>query len=244
MCAARTFPVSVSSTDAPVELVHADAWIVIAYKPVGMPVQADRTGDGCLLDTVRTTTGRHGLELVNRIDRPVSGLVLLAERGEALSLLNDQFRERAVEKSYWAIVEGKVDGVGPVLLEHSLIQDGITHKAVVKELPSAVRARLNVAVIARGERYTLLQVVPEGGAFHQIRAQLAAWGHPIKGDVKYGARRGEKDRSIALHAQALRFLHPITAKELHIRSEPPRGQSLWRALLDGKDQTGSTSVIS
>lgn len=235
---------SASNTEAPVELVHADAWIVVADKPVGMPVQADRTRDGSLLDNVRRTTGRHDLELVNRIDRPVSGLVLLAERGEALSLLNDQFRERAVEKIYWAIVEGRVDGNGPRLLEHSLMQDGISHKAVVKDAPSAVRARLNITALAGGDRYTLLQVVPEGGAFHQIRAQLAAWGHPIKGDVKYGARRGEKDRSIALHAQALRFEHPITAKELHLRCDPPNGQTLWRALLDRRGQTGSTSVIS
>lgn len=235
---------SVSNTDVAVDPVHTDAWIVVVYKPVGMPVQADRTGDRSLLEVVRTNTGRPELELVNRIDRPVSGLVLLAERGEALRLLNDQFRERAVEKVYWAIVEGKVEGIGPHLLEHSLVQDGNANKAVMMDVPQAIKARLHATVLASGDRYTLVQVAPEGGAFHQIRAQLAAWGHPIKGDVKYGARRGEKDRSIALHAQALRFQHPITGKELQFRCEPPSGQALWRAILAGRDQTGSTSVIS
>lgn len=214
-----------------IPVLFSDQWLLAACKPAGMPVQADPTGDMDLLTMLRRERNEPSLELAHRIDRPVSGLVLLARTHEANSALQALFRERRVEKRYWAIVEGKVEEDGPLVLEHRLAQDSRNRKARVSDAQGEEASRTKVHVLARGDRYTLMECVPEGGAFHQIRAQLAAWGHPIKGDVKYGARRGEKDRSIGLHARELRFVHPFT--EAVVRFEAPVPAAMpWPILIE------------
>ncbi len=225
---------------------HADGFVV-ACKPAGMPVQADTSGDPDLLSWVQQELNEPGLQLVNRIDRPVSGLVLVAVEGPTLVAANLAFHQQAVRKVYLAIVEGSVSGGPELILEHHLIHDVHARRArvVVADAPQAKVARLQVRVLNRGERYTLLKVLPEGGRFHQIRAQLAAWGHPIKGDVKYGARRGEKDRSIALHAYRLTLPADLTDGQLSFTATPP-DVGLWAKLLPGidVDHIGSTSVTN
>ncbi len=218
------------------KVLFHEADVVVALKPNGMPVASDPTGDADLLSWLRTTLALPGLELVNRIDRPVSGLVLAA-MPPALQVLNADFREHRVLKRYRAIVEGRPPVAdAPVLLTHSLGRDGGRRRAVLRttEADRSAEARLSVRLLQQGERYALVEVEPEGGAFHQIRAQLAAWGHPIKGDVKYGARRAERGeagvaRSIALHAHHLEFVHPASAQPIAITAPRPLGR-LWQLL--------------
>jgi 23S rRNA pseudouridine1911/1915/1917 synthase len=228
-----------NSTDPAVPFlpIHVDDTLVIVHKPAGMPAQADPSGDADLLTAVRAALDDPRIELVNRIDRPVSGLVLLARRPEVLAELNRAMREREVTKVYRAIVEGRVElPAEGLFLEHHLVHDTHVHRARVDGTGERTDApsRLHVRVLTLGDRYTLVELRPEGGAFHQIRAQLGAWGHAIKGDVKYGARRGERGadgpaRSIALHAHSLQFRHPVTGLQVAAEAPLPDGR-LWHAL--------------
>lgn len=212
-----------------IPVLFSDPWLLVVCKPAGTPVQSDLTGDEDLLSLLRRERKEPSLELAHRIDRPVSGVVLLARTAEANTAMQALFRERRMGKRYWAIVEGRVEEPH-VELRHRLVHDARKHKAVISKTADGEEACTHVRVLALGDRYTLAECAPEGGAFHQIRAQLAAWGHPIKGDVKYGARRGEKDRSIALHARSVRFVHPITGKELTVEASAPL-TGIWRPLV-------------
>lgn len=239
-----------SNTDpgSDVVLLHVDEHLCVAWKPGGMPVQPDTTGDPSLLEVVSDQLGAKDIGLVHRLDRPVSGAVVLSRDADVLRGLNEQFRQREVEKHYWAIVEGveRLDPLGEQqLLEDHITRDGRGKRARIsggnvgseEEL-----ARLRYTVLVRGERLALLEVVPEGGAFHQIRAQLSKAGFPIRGDVKYGARRGERDRTIALHARSLAFVHPITGKPVRVVAPPPQ-TLVWQAmqrLLPGAADVGAT----
>lgn len=205
-----------------------DGWLAV-NKPPGMPVQADPTGSPHLLGIVRDQVGTPGLELVNRLDRPVSGAVLLA-RGRALAALNEVFRQRAVRKVYQALVEGVVEAPSEVRLVHHLVHDARTHKT--RQATPGQGGRevvLLVRVVRAFERYTLLHLEPREGHFHQLRAQLALWGHPIRGDVKYGARRAERDRSIALHAWQLVLPGPSGGEQVRVEAALP-GTSIWHIL--------------
>lgn len=202
-------------------------WVAIS-KPAGMPSQPDLTGDLDALTWLRGTAGSETAGLVHRLDRPVSGVMVFALDDVTLAALNVQFSERRVAKHYWAIVEGVVDGAR--VLENVIAQDGKRNKAVVGRAEHARSVSLAIRPMAKGDRYCLLEVVPDGGAFHQIRAQLGAAGNPIKGDVKYGARRGEKDRSIALHARSLEFDDPSTEQRVQVTAPHPVS-TLWSALV-------------
>jgi len=206
-----------------------DAHLLVVSKPAGLPVQADQTGDEDLLTLLRRERKEPSIELAHRIDRPVSGVVLLARTPEANTALQALFRQRRMEKRYWAIVEGRVEEVQSEL-RHRLSHDARKHKAIVSKTSEGEEACTRVRVLAQGDRYALLECVPEGGAFHQIRAQLAAWGHCIMGDVKYGARRAMKDRSIGLHARSLRFAHPFTHAEVLVEAPSPLAMP-WPALV-------------
>lgn len=217
-----------SSTEgAGLRLLHHDAALCAVWKPAGMPVLADTTGDPCLRTVLQQQLGVQYLEPPHRLDRPVSGATLFALHPEALGRLNEAFRTGAVRKTYWAMVQGRMD-------LHDTLVHRITHDTRAKRARHAPpgqgrEVRSAVRPLAFGERYTLVEVRPEGGAFHQIRAQLSLAGFPIKGDVKYGARRGEPDRSIALHARSLAFAHPATGAPLCLEAPVPAGP-LWAAL--------------
>lgn len=205
-----------------------DEFLIMVDKPPGIPVQQDRTGDTSLLQLMQVQF--HGADLgsPHRLDRPVSGVTLFTLGALALRAMDALFREKRVEKIYLAIVEGTTPAKGE--LEHKLSHAGGTRKSKVSEADNDGNAKLRFTTRAVGERFSLLEVMPEGGAFHQIRAQLGAAGHSIKGDVKYGARRGEPDRSIALHAWRMRFVHPITGKSMDIAAPMPT-RSIWPALV-------------
>jgi 23S rRNA pseudouridine1911/1915/1917 synthase len=219
--------VQLSNTDGapPIQVLHGgDGWVAVNKLP-GMPVQADLTGAPHLLRLVRDQQGIAGLELVNRLDRPVSGAVVLAH-GRALTGLNEAFRERTVRKVYQALVEGVVEGPPEVRLVHRLVQDARSHKARPADPDQGGRqAVLMVKVVRVFDRYTLLHLEPREGHFHQLRAQLSIWGHPIRGDVKYGARRGERDRSIALHAWQLYL--PFGSAVIRVEAPVPATPA-WR----------------
>ncbi|MDX9749856.1 MAG: RluA family pseudouridine synthase [Flavobacteriales bacterium] len=205
--------------------MHHDAVLCAVWKPAGIPVLPDRTGDPDLRTMVRARPGHDRVEPPHRIDRPVSGVVLFALDAPTLAALNQAFRAGRVRKTYWAIVEGRPGQ--ELVVAHRLVHDPRGHRA--RAAADGRPVRLTATPIAQGDRYTLMEVVPEGGAFHQVRAQLALAGFPIKGDVKYGARRGEADRSIALHARSVSLRHPATGAELVVVAPPPEGR-LWQAL--------------
>jgi 23S rRNA pseudouridine1911/1915/1917 synthase len=223
MCGAGISPMSTSSTErSGIEVLLAADHFVAVSKPVGMPTQPDPTGDRSLLAEVeaweRSRTPRSHIGMPHRIDRPVSGVVLFTRTRDALVVMNELFRSGRVSKTYYAIVEGRTPNEG--VCENVLEQDARSRRSRVVE-KEGTASRLSYRTLAHGDRFSLLEVIPDGGAFHQIRAQLATAGHPIKGDVKYGARRGEPDRSIALHARSLTFEHPLFGGRVHIEAPPP-----------------------
>ncbi len=211
-------------------ICYEDSAFLALNKPAGMPAQPDPTGDLSLLCWAERYTGQ-ALHVVNRLDRPVSGLMLVAKTAQAMAHLQRQFRESSVEKVYVAAVEGEPPEESGVLI-HYLTRHRRTHRvyALLDERPRTARAELHYRLIGRGERYCFLLVQPLSGRHHQIRAQLAAISCPVKGDVRYGARRANRDRSIHLHAWKLAFTPPGSDQRLCLEAPLPEGDALWSAL--------------
>lgn len=226
------------------KVIYEDNHIIIVYKESGEIVQGDKTGDTPLSDTVKTyikeryaKPGAVFLGVVHRLDRPVAGLVVFARTSKALSRLNDMFRKGEVHKTYWAIVEmrkeeGNTDKEEWLTLEHWLTRNEQQNKSYAydREVPGAKKAVLRYRTLADGDRYKLLEVQLLTGRHHQIRCQLAAAGHPIKGDLKYGARRSNPDGSISLLAHRVEFVHPVSKQNISVESPLP-ADSLWQALI-------------
>ncbi len=159
--------------------------------------------------------------VVHRIDRPVSGLVIFARTSKALERLNRMLRDGEIHKTYWALVEGHPERE-EAELENWLFSDGRINKTFIADSGhrDAKLSRLRYRTIARGDRYTLLEVNLLTGRKHQIRAQLAAIGHPIKGDLKYGARRSNPDGGISLQAHSIGFIHPVSKQQIKLEISP------------------------
>ena len=155
------------------------------------------------------------------MDRPTTGVVVFARTSKGLERMNAAFKNRATQKTYWALVEGRL-AAGRSLV-HYLKKNPKNNKAAVFARPEAgaKEAKLRFEVLRVGDRYSLLEVALETGRHHQIRAQLSAIGHPIKGDVKYGARRAERDYSICLHAKNLVFTHPTSGETVALSAPTP-----------------------
>lgn len=211
------------------QICYEDEALLALNKPPGMPAQPDPTGDLSLLAWAEARAGQ-AMHLVHRLDRPVSGLMLLARTPAAMAQAQQQFRDGSVKKEYIAIVAGTLPQSEDTLV-HFLIQNPRTHRAYAhaEERSGAVRAELRYQLIGQGERYAFLLVQPLTGRHHQIRAQLSAIGCPIKGDVRYGARRANADRSIHLHAWRLTMEHPITKQNMTLEAPLPQTDTLWRA---------------
>jgi 23S rRNA pseudouridine1911/1915/1917 synthase len=200
---------------------------LVANKPAGVPIQPDKTGDKSLLELLEIyTKGR--LFLVHRLDRPVSGVVVFAKNKNAAHLLSEQFKDKKTEKKYLAVVQNLPEEKNGIL-EHVLKKKG--NQIVVVEEPSedSSLSTLSYQHLFSTEKYHCLEVTPQTGRFHQIRGQLAKIGSPIKGDVKYGFRRSNPDRSIHLHAWRLSFNHPVTREKLTFEASLPN-ESLWNVL--------------
>ena len=208
--------------------IYEDNHIIIVKKEPGEIVQGDKTGDTPLSEIVKqylkekyNKPGNVFCGVVHRIDRPVTGIVIFAKTSKALSRLNDMLRKNEIHKTYWALVEGKPERKEG-LLEDFLVSDGRINKTFVssKENPDAKKSILEYRTVAEGDRYSILEIKLLTGRKHQIRAQLANMGHPIKGDLKYGAKRSNRDGSISLQAKKIEFIHPVSKKEINLELEP------------------------
>ena len=195
------------------KILYEDNHLIAVYKPAGVLVQADKTGDATLLDEVKyylktkhNKLGNVFLGLIHRLDRPVSGVILFAKTSKGASRLSEQFRAHTVDKIYHALVVGSFKDQHGSLI-HFLSKDKDVNKVTVydKEQPDTQRAELEYTVVKSGKQYTLLQIKLGTGRAHQIRSQLAFIGHPIVGDVKYGAPAPLPDKSLALCATSLTF---------------------------------------
>ncbi|MFN0015863.1 MAG: RluA family pseudouridine synthase [Saprospiraceae bacterium] len=211
-------------------ILFQDSLLLVVDKPSGMPAQADKTGDDSLLQWAEADCG-HALHLVHRLDRPASGIVLLAKTKEAMTLLQQQFQSRSIEKEYLAVVEALPTEQEGTLV-HFVQKNAEKNRAFVstEERPGTERAELAYRLLGSSERYHLLLVRLLTGRHHQIRAQLSGIGCPIKGDVKYGARRGNRDRSIHLHAWRIGFEHPGSGEWMCLEAPRPGGDPVWDAL--------------
>jgi len=218
-------------------VLYEDNHIIIVAKESGEIVQGDKTGDTPLSDVVKQyikakhdKPGNVFLGVVHRLDRPVSGVVVFAKTSKALARLNRMFCEGEVHKTYWAIVQGRPQQQ-EATLSNWLTRNEKQNKSYVHqhEVPHSQKATLAYRMMAASDRYSLLQVILFTGRHHQIRCQLAAMGCPIKGDLKYGAKRSNPDGSISLHARSVEFIHPVS--QMHIQVEAPVPQdNLWRDL--------------
>lgn len=209
-------------------LLHKDNQVLAFNKPATMPAQPDKTGDKSLLD-LGEIYAKSSLFPINRIDRPASGIILFAKTNRAAQSLNKQFQERSVEKTYLAVV-GKMPDEKEGTLVHHLQKNPRSKKAqvVAEGTKNAKRSELHYRWLTSIERYHLLEVKPVTGRYHQIRAQLASIGSPLKGDVKYGFRRSNSDRSIHLHAWKLAFTHPVHGERIELTAPLPE-ESVWQA---------------
>ncbi|MDE6480645.1 MAG: RNA pseudouridine synthase [Muribaculaceae bacterium] len=208
--------------------VYEDNHIIIVRKEAGEIVQGDKTGDTPLSEIIKgylkekyNKPGNVFCGVVHRIDRPVAGLVVFAKTSKALSRLNEMLKKGEIHKTYWALVEGKrkeKEGV----IESWLQSDGRLNKTRVvdKNAPDAKFSKLKYRVIAEGDRYSLLEVELLTGRKHQIRAQLSSTGTPIKGDLKYGARRSNPGGGISLLAKRIEFIHPVSKEKIEIETDP------------------------
>ena len=210
-------------------VLYKNNQLIAFNKPAGIPVQEDKTGDKALIN-LREIYAQSKLHLIHRLDRPATGIALFAKTPGALASLNEQFRNREVEKVYLAVV-GEKPEPEEGHLRHYLLKNGRLNRTatVEEEKPGARMAELSYRYLRSIERYHLLEVRLLSGRHHQIRAQLAAIGLPIKGDVKYGFRRSNPDRSIHLHAWKLRFRHPVSNEWEEIVAPVPADDPVWKA---------------
>jgi 23S rRNA pseudouridine1911/1915/1917 synthase len=210
-------------------VLYKNNQLIAFNKPAGLPVATDKTGDKAM-DQLGEIYCKSKLGLVHRLDRPASGVVLFARSENALAHLNEQFRERQVEKVYLAAVANRPEAMEGKLI-HYLRRDGRKNKTIAYSDPQkdAKRAELSYRYLDSSDHYHLLEIRLHTGRHHQIRAQLADIGCPIKGDVKYGFRRSNPDRSIHLHAWKLTFHHPVSNQEETITAPLPPQDPVWNA---------------
>lgn len=219
------------------QILHEDNHIIVINKRVGDIVQGDKTGDKPLSEVVKeyikdkyNKPGEVFLGVVHRLDRPTSGIVIFARTSKALSRLNEMFSNRETQKTYWAVVKNKPEKTADTLLHYlKRNEKNNTSKAHLKEVPDSKIARLDYKIIKELDSYFALEIDLHTGRHHQIRAQLAAIGCPIKGDLKYGFDRSNPDGGIHLHARKLIFVHPVSKENLEIVAPTPNN-SVWNAV--------------
>jgi 23S rRNA pseudouridine1911/1915/1917 synthase len=204
------------------QILHEDNHIIVINKRIGDIVQGDKTGDKPLSEIVKeyikekyNKPGEVFLGVVHRLDRPTTGIVVFARTSKALIRLNELFSNRETQKTYWAIVKNKPEKEQDTLV-HFLKRNekNNTSKAHLKEVPESKKSSLYYKIIKTLDNYFALEINLHTGRHHQIRAQLAAIGCPIKGDLKYGFDRSNPDGGIHLHARRLVFIHPVSKEVL------------------------------
>jgi 23S rRNA pseudouridine1911/1915/1917 synthase len=225
------------STKSNLQVLYEDNHIIIINKRAGDIVQGDKTGDKPLSDVVKEyikikydKPGDVYLGVVHRLDRPTTGLVIFARTSKALSRLNKLFAEKDVKKTYWAIVKNKPTKSSDTLV-HWLKKNPKNNKSTAynSEIKDSKKAILHYSLKKALDRYYLLEVNLETGRHHQIRCQLASLGSPIKGDLKYGFDRSNKDASIHLHSRRVEFIHPVKKESISITAPSP-DDPIWNAV--------------
>lgn len=218
------------------DILFEDNHLIIINKKPGDIVQKDNTNDLSLLEIVKeylkkkyNKPGNVYLGLIHRIDRPTSGLVMFAKTSKALSRMNNMLQEKQIAKTYWAITKNKPEKESDQLI-HWLRKNEKKNKSThfSRETKNAKKAILYYRIIKELENYFLLEIIMRSGRHHQIRCQLQAIGCPIKGDLKYGAKRSNPDGSIDLHAKNLKFIHPVTKKEINLNAHV-REDKIWQS---------------
>ena len=209
-------------------VLYKNKQLIALNKSAGLPTQSDRSGDKSLLDITEIYT-KSELHLIHRLDRPASGIVLLARNKKCLAILNEQFQNRTIKKTYLAVIKNHPPEKEGTLI-HYMLKSQKKNRAFAhdEEKPNSKRAELTYKVIASIDNYHLLEINLVTGRHHQIRAQLAKIDCPIKGDERYGFKRGNKDRSIHLHAWKLEFRHPVTNDVVKLEAPIP-DEVVWQA---------------
>ena len=219
------------------QVIYEDNHIIIVNKQSGEIVQGDKTGDTPLSDIIKAylkekyhKPGDVFLGVVHRLDRPVSGVVVFAKTSKALTRLNKMFSGGDVHKTYWAITKNapkEVEGT----LEHWLVRNEKQNKsyAYAKEKPRSKHAVLKYRLLGKTDNYHLIEIELLTGRHHQIRCQLAAMGCPIKGDLKYGAKRSNPDGSISLMSRKVEFVHPVSKETISVEAPVPN-DNIWKTI--------------
>ena len=228
------------SNPSNLQVLFEDNHLIVVNKRVGDIVQGDKTGDEPLSEVVKqylkekyNKPGNVYLGVVHRLDRPTSGIVLFAKTSKALPRLNKLFADGKTKKTYWAIVKNVPPKEYDTLI-HWMVRNPKQNKSYAheKEVPNSKKAILDYRLIKKLDSYYLLEIDLKTGRHHQIRAQLATMGCWIKGDLKYGADRSNKDGGIHLHARYLELEHPVKKEAITLAAPPPH-DPLWNACLNG-----------
>jgi 23S rRNA pseudouridine1911/1915/1917 synthase len=216
------------------EVLYEDNHIIIVNKRNNDLVQGDKTGDVSLDKKLKAylkekyqKPGNVFLGVVHRLDRPVSGVVIFAKTSKALSRLNKMFNEKRIDKTYWAIVK-QCPSSPAGHLKHYMVRNPVKNKSFAydEQKKDAKLAELSYEVIQESDNYYLLEIKLFTGRHHQIRSQLSKIGSPIKGDLKYGFPRSNKDGGISLHARSVEFIHPVKKEKIEVLADPP-DDNLW-----------------
>jgi 23S rRNA pseudouridine1911/1915/1917 synthase len=225
------------STKENLQILYQDNHIIVVNKRVGDIVQGDKTGDKPLSEVVKeyikekyNKPGEVYLGVVHRLDRPTTGIVVFARTSKALTRLNELFKNRETQKTYWAVVKNKPPKEQDKLVHYlKRNEKNNTSKAHLKEVPESKIASLDYKIIKALDNYYVLEIDLHTGRHHQIRAQLTAIGCPIKGDLKYGFDRSNPDGGIHLHARKLILNHPVTKETIEIIAPVPE-EVIWKAV--------------
>jgi len=218
------------------QILFEDNHLIIINKRVGDIVQGDKTGDKPLSEVVKDYIKEHYqkpgnvyLGVVHRLDRPTSGVVIFAKTSKALSRLNKMLQDKKIQKTYWAIVKEKPKIKQQTLINY-LIKNPKNNKSTAfdTEKKGTKKAVLHYQIKKVLDNYSLLEIELETGRHHQIRVQLSKIGHPIKGDLKYGFNRSNKDGGINLHAYKIELVHPVSKELLKIIAPTPN-EPLWNS---------------
>jgi len=216
------------------EVLYEDNHLIAVYKRSSDLAQGDKSGDDSLDNQVKKyiaekykKPGDVYLGVIHRLDRPVSGVLLYARTSKALERLNEMFRTRKVRKIYWAVVKERPPE-DEATITHFVKKNERQNKSYTyeTEVKGSKEASMSYKIRARSDRFYLLEIELHSGRHHQIRAQLAAIGCPVKGDLKYGFPRSNDDGSISLLARKLEFIHPVKKEEISITAHLPDGD-IW-----------------
>ena len=220
-----------------IEVIYEDNHLIAINKRSGDLVQGDKTGDRPISDLTKDyikekykKPGDAYLGVPHRLDRPTSGLVIFCKTSKSLPRMNKLFEAKTIQKTYWAVVKNKPPEKEATLI-HYLHRNPQKNKSTAhsKEIAGSKKAELSYRILKELDNYFLLEILPKTGRHHQIRSQLAAIGCPIKGDLKYGFDRSNKDASIHLHARRLEFVHPVSKEPVKITAPTPKKDPVWKA---------------